>query len=235
MKTTSFALIFIATILMLSSVVSAVPTMSAIALGDITSNVVTFHATGGTSPCWFSWGYGSNRYWTTPNQTINGDFTDTQTGSPMLTGETYTVTACDSTGCDPTPESFAVPKARMINATHYGSAVITIMRSGFDIGVVAPIIIMPYAAIMSSSSTVVSTGAASVVWGLFFTFVFAGYWLRGRGIMLPAILAIMSGTLLIGTSAVGSPIAIAPIFASMGLPLLIIGIAGVATSWFSNK
>jgi hypothetical protein len=219
-------------LILLVSLVSATPTMSPLAPADVTNAVATFHATGGVAPCWFSWGYENNLYWTTPNQSVTGDFSDTQTGSPMLTGETYKVTACDSTGCDPTPETFVVPTANVTKATHYGTNMLTIMRSGFNITVAAQYVIAPYALMMSDNPPNISQSAASIIWGIFFTIIFVGYWIRGRGIMLPAILAIISGGLMIG---VGAPMQVAPIFTAMGLPLLMIGLAGVFTSWFSNK
>ena len=232
---TTTKLLFLIGVLLLVATATAVPTMSPVAGGDVNNKQVVFHATNGVAPCWFSWGYGTNLYWTTPNQSATGDFTDTQYGSPMLTGESYMVTACVSTGCDLTPEAFTVPTATVIKQTNFGADIMAIMRSGFNTTVVASYILVPYALIMSDSSSSVSSGAASIVWGIFFMFIFVGYWLRGKGIMLPAILAIMSGTLLISTTNSISPIAVAPIFTSMGLPLLIIGIAGVATSWFSNR
>jgi hypothetical protein len=220
-------LLFLIGLILLVSVVSAVPTTTAV--NNITAGQATFHGTGGVSPCWFSWGYGTNLYWTTPNQTVSGGFADTQTGSPMLSGVSYNVKACDSTGCG-NVVSFAVPKATMINATHFGTAALTIMRSGFNVYTASTLVITPYAQGLSGLSSVFTTGAASWIWGIFFAFIFIGYWLRGKGIMMPAILAIMAGTVI-----VASPIQVDPMFISMGFPLLAIGLAGVFVSWISNK
>lgn len=219
--------LFLIGLILLVSVASALPTT--LAVTNITAGSATFSGTGGVAPCWFSFGYGTNMYWTTPNQSVSGAFSDIQTGSPMLAGTSYNVRACDSTGCG-NIVSFSVPKATMINATHYGTAAFKIMRSGFNLYTASQLVITPYAEGLSGSSSVFTTGAASYVWGIFFTFIFIGYWLRGKGIMMPAILAIMAGTVI-----VASPIQVDPMFISMGFPLLAIGLAGVFVSWISNK
>ena len=228
-------IIFLIGVLLLVGIVSGAPVTVAIPPGDISAGVVTFHGTGGVAPCWFSWGYDTNLYWTTPNQSVNGDFTDTQTGSPMLAGMSYNVRACDSTGCG-NVVAFTVPKATLMNATHFGDTAMTIMRGGFNVFTVSNIILTPYAEGLSGiASTIVgqptfTSTAAGWIWGVFFTVIFVGLWLQNRGIMIPAILAIMAGTLL-----TTSIIAVSPAFMSAGLPLLVIGLAGVFTSWFSNK
>ena len=213
------------TLVMLVGVASALPTTGAVT--NISAGVVTFNGAGATSPCWFSFGYGTNFYWTTPNQSTSGAFSDTQTGSPMLSGMSYNVRACDSTGCGNTV-SFAVPKAGQINATNFGSTTMTIMRSGFNPYTATSYIITPYAAAFSGAAA--TTNGAMIVWGLFFSFIFVGYWLQGRGVLLPAIMAIISGTAL-----TLSPIAVDPMFMAAGYPLLAIGLAGVFVSWISNK
>lgn len=229
-------------ILLLICVASAVPDTTVTA---VTNKQADFSATGALagSQGWFSWGYNQNMYWTTPNQTVGvgGTFTDFQFGSPMLTGESYNVSACDSTGCDPTPAMFAVPKATMLPITHYGSMLIPMLRSGFNVTQVASLIIIPYTLQMVDVGVTDTSGASGIVWGIFFLFVFAGYWLRGKGILLPSYLAIISGVILFGGAQIGSvypdvsPIQIAPIFTTIGLPLLMIGFAGVFVSWFFNK
>ena len=235
MMHTRFVMLIMLTMIVLACGVSANPVTIPVAGADITNRQVTFHATGGVSPCWFQWGIDDNRYWTTPNLTISGDFSDTQYSSPLLTGYTYTVVACDSTGCDLTSESFYVPKAYPMNTTNFGAGVISIMRSGFNITQTSGELFVPYSLYMSGASTTVTSGAASIVWGIFFFIIFAGYWIRGKGILLPAIIAIMSGSLLVTNSILNSPFIVAPVFMSMGLPLLMIGFAGVALSWFTNR
>lgn len=235
MNHTRFIMLMMLMLVVLACGVSAVPVTSPVAPGDISNRQVVFHATGGVSPCWFQWGVGTNRYWTTPNQTVTGDFSDIQFSSPMLTGDTYTVVACDSTGCDLSSESFTVPRAGALNSTNYGSLVIGIMRGGFNITSTSESIITPYGKYMSGLSPTVTTGAASIVWGIFFFIIFAGYWIRGRSILIPAILAIMGGLFFVSNSILDSPFIVSPIFMSMGLPLLMVGIAGVLTSWFTNR
>ena len=215
---------------LLVACVSAAPTMTS---ATATNSVATFDGTCGSPPCWFSWGSNTNYYWTTLNQTPSGGtFSDTQFGAPMLTGETYNVRACDSTGCS-APMAFAVPDATMLPITNYGADVIVIWRSGFNITQVADVVIKPYAMLMADEETWRGNGAP-IVWGIFFFFVFVGYWLRGKSMAMPSILAVLSGTFLIGSSVVTSAtgIQIAPAFIAAGIPLLIIGLAGMFFTWF---
>ena len=214
-------------IISLASIASAVPTT--LAVTGISAEQVTFSATGGNTVGWFVWGYGNNYYWTTMNQTVSGAFSDIQVGAPMLTGTTYNVKACDVTGCgDAVP--FIVPNATMLPITNYGLYAKTIWKSGMNITQVANIILTPYAQIMSDPLGTVAD-ANSIIWGIFFFVIFVGYWLRGNGIMLPSIMAIVSGgALFSGTLALG----ISPAFMNIGFPLLIVGLAGVFFSWFSK-
>jgi hypothetical protein len=121
----------------------------------------------------------------------------------------------------------------MLPITHFGDDVITLWRSGFNVTRMADVIIKPYAMTISSESTWRGDGAG-IVWGLFFFFLFVGYWLRGKSILMPSILAVISGTFIIGQSIAGTGIIVAPIFLTMGIPLLVIGIAGVFFSWFTQ-
>lgn len=233
MMTTNLRIpIFVLAILFVVSAVSAVATMTS---ATATSDTAIFTGSCSVSPCQFKWGYGTNLYWTTPNQTITGTFSDTQWGSPMLTGLSYNVSACDGSGCS-APITFAVPKATNINQTTFGSGLIGIMRTGFNTTEIASVITTPYYVSLGNSGY-----AQSFVWGLFFFFVFGGYWLRGRSIMMPAILAIIVGVFIVtdaasgiaGMSGVSLPVA--DVFVAAGIPLLMIGFAGVFFSWWTGN
>lgn len=220
-------------LVMLVSAVGAVATINPVT--DVTNQRAVFSGTCNHAPCWFIWGKSGYYYWTTPNQTVTGAYTDQQLGSPMLTGATYGVKACDADGCTVGEQAFTVPAATMLPITHYGSDLLTIMRGGFNITQTANIIITPYARIMTADDSQSLVGAAGIVWGIFFFFVFAGYWLRGKGIMIPSMLAILTGGIIIANSAYSpwsnSMFFVDPMFVSMGIPLLVIGIAGIAFSW----
>jgi len=235
MNTNFRILIVVVVVALLVSSVAAVATMVS---ATSTSEQALFSGTCSVSPCQFKWGYQNNMYWTTPNQTITGAFSDTQWGSPLLTGTTYNVSACDGDGCS-APISFAVPESTNINKTSFGIGLIGIMRSGFNTSEIAGVIITPYYEGMSAVSG--NEYAQSVVWGLFFTFVLIGYWLRGRSIMMPALLAIIAGVFIVtnaasgiaGMSGVSLPVA--DIFVAAGIPLLMIGFAGVFFSWWTGN
>lgn len=209
--------------------VVAVPTT--LPVTGLTNQQVTFNANGGSTTGWFMWGYGTNFYWTTPNQTVSGSFSDNQFSAPMLTSTSYNVKACDVTGCG-NAVAFAVPKATMLPQTHYGTATMTVWRSGFNITQVAGIILTPYSGTMATPVGGMDN-ANSIIWGMLFFFIFAGYWLRGNGVVMPSIMAIISGAALFGSAAM-NPLGISPIFMSAGIPLLIVGIAGIAFTWFTK-
>lgn len=189
-----------------------------------TNSQAVFSATGGSGTGWFKWGARSGSYykWLTPNQTYTSTFTATQFGSPMLTGHTYYVVACNGYGCG-NEVSFTVPNASYPNASSYGTGFTTMLRSGFNATQMLGVLAAPY------TSTV--PGGAPVTWGMLFFFIFAGYWLRHRDITLPCILAMISGgAIWMGGSALGVP----PEFAVIGQGIMYAAIAGIAVSWFSK-
>lgn len=225
--------------LLVCSVSAALPETQAVT--ESTNTRVVFNRNAGnTAPCWFVWGSGSNYYWTTPNQTVCGS--DYQYGAPMLTGETYNVKACDATGCDLTPVSWTVPPAKMLEITNFGSGVTTIMRSGFNVTQVTNIIISPYVdnlayiasgVVSTSIAAEVRNNAQGIIVGILFFFIYVGYWLRGQGIGLPAFMSVLSYGAMFGAQSVGAQVP--QEFQSLGFILLVVGVAGLIYSWFSNK
>jgi hypothetical protein len=212
-------------LLLIVGVVSAVP--NTLAVSDISNQQVTFNANGGAFPglAWFEWGshHDGYYYWSTINQTITAAaFSDTQYGTPLLTGQTYYVRACDETGCDLTDVSFAVPASDLPNRTSFGTGVYTMYRSGLNVTKIFPMIVRPYA--QSSLST-------PVVWMLLFTFIFIGLWVRPKDIFLPCILAFISSGIFIAAGTVGG-LAIDQTFLDIGQGLMIAAIAGILVSWF---
>lgn len=213
----------------MSPVVAAI----AVTVGTSSNAEVVFEGTGCVGNCRFVWGAGDNYYWTTPNQTgIGGAFTDTQLGAPMMTGQTYHVKACDDTGCS-APATWTVPAATMLNITNFGSGVRTMWRSGFNITKVMNLILVPYVAPFSALVGVNTELSTGVIVGILFLFVFAGYWLRGQGFMLPAIMAIVSGAMIWGAG--GIAFQMPDEFKQLAFPLMVIGFAGVVISLISNK
>jgi hypothetical protein len=196
-------------------------------VSDLTNSQVWFHGTAdplGTIG-WFAWGgfSGGPYYWSTPNQTVVGGaaFQDYQYGPPMLTCSTYYVVACDDTGCDPSEIRWTTPAPRMLNITHYGAGVITIMRSGWNVTQTFDVIIHPYT----------STVTAPVTWFLLFFFIFVGLWLRQKDTLLPMMLAMVSGAVIWGSAALG---VLPPVMMDIGQGLFIASLAGYAFSLFTK-
>ena len=223
-------LIFICLVLMVG-VASAITTD---AVTDISNTKVTFNSHGGVAPCWYVWGAGSNYYWSTPNQSTCGS--DYQYGSPMMTGQTYNVKACDATGCDATPVNFTVDPAKMIDITNFGYGVMTIWRSGFNITAVSAVIVEPYVMTIAGSELLpdaLRQNAMGILIGILFFFIYVGYWLRGQGIGLPCFMSILSFVVIFGSGQVG--VGVPPEFQKLGWALLVVGMTGLIYSWASNK
>lgn len=199
---------------------SALPTTNPVVVNS--ANQVTFSAAGAAGTGWFAWGGfpGGPYYWTTPNQTVSGAFSDTQYGPPMLTGTTYYVVSCDSTGCG-NEVSFFTMNATNSNQTHFGQDVITIQRTGMNVTATTGVLVKPYTQTMT----------APIAWGLLFFFILTGMWLRPRDIFLPCIMAmIVGGVIWFGPTALGVP----PEWSSLGQGLMYAAIAGIAFSWFTH-
>lgn len=237
-RTDTMKLLFVLLcIAMLVGCVVAVPVTQPIVAGDITTNRVYFHRAGlGTAPCWYSWGVGTNYYWTTPNQSVC-TLSDYQDGSPMLTGQSYNVRACDATGCDLTPEAWTVPQAAMVPISHLGDGFMTIQRSGFNVTQASGMIILPYTSALMDVTKTTSENAQALIVGVLFFFIYVGYWLRGAGIGTPAILSIISFGYIFGTTGGVNGIGwgVPPPFQILGYLLLVVGVTGWLYSWTSNK
>jgi hypothetical protein len=121
----------------------------------------------------------------------------------------------------------------MINVTNFGAGVRTIWRSGFNITKTIDLILVPYVAPFSQAFALTTGLSTSIIVGILCLFVFAGYWLRGQGFMLPAILAIVSGGMIWGSGAIAFQMP--DEFKQVAFPLMVIGFAGVVISLISNK
>jgi hypothetical protein len=214
-------------IIILIGIVGAAPAM--VSVWPLTCTTATFNANGGAAgDAWFEWGQHSTGpyIWTTPNQTIGaGAFSDYQWGPPMLTGTTYYVIPCDTTGCG-AELGFFVPNATRINQTRFGADTVGLMRGGFNITQVSLVVMKPFSAPFPSPY------AAAIPYGLLFFFILSGMYLRGRDMLIPMMLVMVSGAgLMWGGTGLGVP----PDFITyVGQPLLYIGIAGVIFSWFTR-
>ena len=220
----------LALVMLICMPVFAAPTTNPVT--DVNCRTATFNAAGGTGTGWFEWGGISGTYiWTTPNQSVSGVFSDTQNGAPMLSGKTFYVRACDSTGCGG-EVSFTTQAAEMIGQTRYGIDVIDIQRSGFNITKTIPYMLKPYTFTFSPWG-IDAMYAGMAMWGVFFLFVFAGYWLRQKDMVIPTILALATASGMITSGLMGISGA-PPEFVSIGVGLLIAGIAGIFMSLVSK-
>lgn len=218
--------IFLAAVaVVLTPLATATPTTGAVS--PLTSGEATFTATGGTGYAYFVWGAhsGGPYIWSTPNQSVSGSFSDIQSGSPMLTGKTYYVVACDDTGCG-NEVAFSVPTANVINQTDFGTSdMITIMRSGFNLTRTMPIMVKPYA------NNIGGTWGAALIWGMLFMFIFTSYWMRTGDITIPMMLALLFGASMVwGSQGWGMP----PMFVDIGVGLMAASLAGMFFSWFTK-
>lgn len=217
--------LFLAVILLIG-LVSAAPAIVSIHVSCTTADFIANGAAAGDA--WFQWGQfsGGPYYWSTPNQTIGaGAYGDSQYGPPMLTGTTYYVRPCDITGCG-AEVAFTIPGATRINQTSFGTDVVQIMRRGFNVTQTAGYIMKPFAAPFPNAY------AMAIPYGLIFFFILSGMWLRGRDMLIPMMLVMVSGAgLMWGGTGLGVP----PDFITyIGQPLLYIGIAGTVFSWFTR-
>lgn len=217
-----YTILFVIILLMLIGCVSALPTTQACT--DLTAGHATFNAINGVGNGNFKWGMtsGYNYVWSTPNQSVAGAYTDYQEGIPMISGKTYYVVACDSTGCG-NEVSFVIPAATPLAQTNFGEGATTIMRSGFNVTKMLPIIVAPY-----------TSQIGFWTWALLFFFIFSGWWMVQGDITIPMLVSIVFGFMLVGAGAAGAGIGIPPEVINIGIGLIIASIAGLAFSLFSK-
>jgi hypothetical protein len=200
-------------VIILIGIGTAAPAM--VNVWPLTCSTATFNANGGAAgDAWFQWGQHSGA----------GTFSDSQYGPPMLTGTTYYVIPCDTTGCG-AELGFFVPNATRINQTSFGTGVITMMRRGFNITEASALVIRPFTAPYPSAV------ANAIPYGLIFFFIFTGMWIRQRDMLIPMMIAMCSGGIVwLGGSALGVP----PEFITLGQIFTVIGFAGTFYKLFSK-
>jgi hypothetical protein len=215
-------LILFIMLLLMVGVATALPTTGAVT--GIDANKVTFNAAGGSGEAYFKWGISSgyNYFWTTPNQSVSGAFTDYQEGMPMISGKTYYVVACDSTGCG-NEVSFVVPAATPLNQTSYGVGAVGIMRSGFNLTKTLPMMVAPF-----------TSQIGFWTYALLFFFIFSGWWMRQGDVTIPMIVALVFGFTIWGAGAMGAGMGIPGEAMNLGIGLIIASVAGLFFSLFSK-
>jgi len=182
MTTKSLALGLLAIVLMVS-VVSAAPTGGA--ASAISSNNFTVAVTGSDGgDVWIAWGTVAGSHpWASGYQT--GDGSLTTYGAPIIGGSTIYYVACDSTGCDPNEQTLNIPAITPNPTTTFGAGFRNMSARHFSIDSIAPNLLPGYFA----------TGISpTLLWGIMFFFIAAGFWFRTRSVRLIVILIFLMGT-----------------------------------------
>ena len=193
-------------VFLLCGVVSAIPSVPAVS--SITSNSAVFTNTGAGSPCWYMWGSQSNgmELWKTGNKTAVGGVCTAQiNGSPLNSASIYYVKSYDTTGNSTLDTTFTTLAIVPNTITTYGAIYQNVSETGFNPMFIAANTLAPYYWV---SSTV-------FIWGFVFFIIYVGYWIRGRGVLIPVILGFCSGSLFLYSNA----------GLGLGLPLEFIAIA----------
>lgn len=182
MKSGAVALILL---ILLCGLATALP--NAPTIGMIGSNNVTFTNVGASSPCWYIWGPANNgkELWKTPNRTaVAGICTATIQGFPLNANSKYFVQSCDITG-NSTDSTFTTAAITLNPKTTYGNVYQNVTETGFS-----PLFIMA-----NTLAPYVWVSPMSFIWGFLFLIVYVGYWIRGRGVIIPALLGFCTGSL----------------------------------------
>lgn len=194
---------------------------------DATSKNLTFHATGAVGNTW--WEYGQDYLiWKTQNATpVAGVAALTQSGLPLMAGQTYSYKACDSTGCGLTLSTALLSVTPNPTST-YGRTLDNITSRNLDIGVVAGS--LPEAYTQTPGGGIKS----ELVFGVLLFFVFTGLWMRQRETIIPLLLGLIGSGMLIYTGANGSSVGVPVEFVIFAMLLVSLGLTGILTGMFKR-
>lgn len=178
--------ISLAIIIVLVSGVSAIPTGGA--ASAITSNNFTVTVAGSDGgDVWIAWGAAPGTHpWGSSFRTGNGDVM--VYGAPIIGGSTIYYVACDSTGCDATERSLAVPAITPLPTPNFGAAFKEMSSHHFSIDSIIPNLLPGYFA----------TGISpTVLWGIMGFFLIFGFFFRTRSVRLVLILGLLLATFIV--------------------------------------
>jgi hypothetical protein len=201
--------------------VGALPTTGAATL--VGSNNVTVTSSGAATTCWFEWGMltDGEESWSTPNQTpVGGVCTKTIKGSPLVGGSVFYYRVCDVTGCG-ADATFTTAAVTPIPTTTYGAIFDNLTDNQMDITMVSYQATAPYMWLVP--------GNAVLVWGLLFSFIFMGMWLRGRDVTVPTIVGFLIGSFIFMGN-YGLQLGIPGEIAELGQGIMYAAIAGILLS-----
>ncbi|MCK9591401.1 MAG: hypothetical protein M0Q91_05260 [Methanoregula sp.] len=180
--------------LFIPCIVGAVPSgtaVSAVGNNNVTFTADNFDAAGG----WFQYGMAPTtlNVWTI-TQAGGGSITWTEYGSPLTSGETYYVSGCDVTGCDPIPAEFSMQNATPLPATTFGYLITNATENRFNVIKFLPNIMLPYAWLFPQSA--IPLGISITVALVLFA-VYYGLAVRTRGVAVPVIMGVIGAPYLL--------------------------------------
>lgn len=193
MKYAFYLFIILLALLPVTSV--AVPTGTAVSA--IGNNNATFTANEvNSTTVWFQYGMSATtlNVWTSSQTVSGGSYTWTEISSPLTSGETYWVSGCDSTGCDPNPVQFTLSAAMPLPTTTFGYMITNATQNKFNILMFVTNLALPYTWLFPSSAIPL---AISIITALTLFAIYYGYAVRTRGIAVPVILGIIGAPYLL--------------------------------------
>lgn len=185
----------------------------------VTSKCVNLSATGAASPVWWEYGTVSGRYgWKTENVTaVGGIANSTECGTPLMSNTKFYFKACNQNGCG-SEVSTTLAAVTPAPTTTFGKTAQNISVAHFDVSMMGGAIYEPYTWAAAN---------ADIVTGTILLFIFAGFWLRQRELILPVIIGLLGSSLLLysGATSVGIP----PEMLIVVVGLVSVAIAGIIT------
>lgn len=212
--------------ILLAGVASAVPnTLPATLVGN---NNFTLNGNGvAAGYYYFQWGV-DTVYMpiNTMNKTTTGGAVSyLESGSPITPSTKYYFRLCDSTGCDPTPETLTTTARVPVPQTTLGHSLDNMTESRFNVLYMPENIAWPYTVLMPENR---QTMLMIVVMVVMF-FMYAGFWLRARSVSTGVTLGlVMIGFLL--SPKTGLQIGLPPELLGIAEGVMYASIAGVIMS-----
>lgn len=215
--------------LILISMVSAVP--NTLATTMIGNNNFTLNADGGVGDTYFRYGTVLGNY---VIQTIDVNtavgYTTTEVGSPIQPSTTYYVVACDSTGCDTTPDTFTTEAMVPMPVSTLGTATTNMTETRFNILYMPANLVVPYSWLFPDDTKQMSL---TIVFGMFFFFIYIGLWLRTRSVATGVILGLVTSSFILFTDS-GLNLGIPEEFKAIAQALLYASMAGILLAWLKK-
>lgn len=211
--------------LLIVGLASAVPTNGV--SSDITNNHFNATCIGGSGAQWIRYGESTGQYLTyaTGNQTT-GNFE--LYGSPLMGSTTYKWSCYDSTGGDPVPHTVSLSALTPLPVSTLGATLDTIKANHFNVVTLGTALMVPFLWVFPSADL----GITAVCFLLFFA-AYAGLWLRGRGVAIPAILGFLLAPVMMYSNS-GLGLGLPPEVLIVAQSLFYASIAGLIMSLFKK-